>query len=137
MGMLKNKSCILCTHKMQFTEKADHLIILSNGKVVSQGSPNKILPMYFLNSKEDDQDDKVNSETSKTADEYDDDDTVAEEEKEKGVVKFHVYKSYWKAIGTPLSLSVLLFCLLMQTSRTTSDWWLSYWVSSIHSTGNH
>lgn len=36
------------------------------------------------------------------------------EEMKEGVVKSHVYGSYWKAIGTTLSVSVLIFCFLMQ-----------------------
>ena len=39
---------------------------------------------------------------------------VKEEEKEVGVVKLHVYKSYWLAIGHCLATSILLSLLLMQ-----------------------
>ena len=39
---------------------------------------------------------------------------VEEEEKEEGVVKFGVYKSYWNAVGTLLALCVLFSFLLMQ-----------------------
>lgn len=39
---------------------------------------------------------------------------VEKEEMEEGVVKFHVYKTYWRAIGTILPVIVLFFCLLMQ-----------------------
>lgn len=39
---------------------------------------------------------------------------VKEEEKEVGVVKLHVYKSYWFAIGNCLATSILLSLFLMQ-----------------------
>ena len=39
---------------------------------------------------------------------------VGEEEKETGVVKLSVYKSYWKAVGNCLAPMVLLSLLLMQ-----------------------
>ena len=39
---------------------------------------------------------------------------VKEEEREVGVVKLHVYKSYWLAVGHCLATSILLALLLMQ-----------------------
>ena len=39
---------------------------------------------------------------------------VEEEEKETGVVKLEVYKSYWRAVGGCLAPSVLLALFLMQ-----------------------
>ena len=71
-----------------------------------------------------------------------------EEEKEAGVVRMHVYKSYWVAVGSCLAPMVLLALALMQGaiytyvslssvsdqmffcsgSRNVSDWWLSYWI---------
>ena len=39
---------------------------------------------------------------------------VKEEEQEEGVVKFHVYKAYWKAVGNILAPSVLIALFLMQ-----------------------
>ena len=39
---------------------------------------------------------------------------VKEEEQEEGVVKFHVYKAYWKAVGNILAPSVLTALFLMQ-----------------------
>lgn len=39
---------------------------------------------------------------------------VQVEEKDSGVVKLHVYKSYWKAVGQCLGLAVLISLFLMQ-----------------------
>ena len=39
---------------------------------------------------------------------------VKEEEKDTGVVKFFVYKIYWKSVGSCLAPLVLLSLLLMQ-----------------------
>ena len=39
---------------------------------------------------------------------------VEEEEKETGVVKLGVYKSYWRAVGACLAPSVLVALFLMQ-----------------------
>ena len=39
---------------------------------------------------------------------------VMEEEKEVGVVAYHVYSSYWRAVGLVLTPTILLAILLMQ-----------------------
>ena len=39
---------------------------------------------------------------------------VDEEERETGGVAFNVYKSYWRAVGHILSVTVIIFLLLMQ-----------------------
>lgn len=49
MGLLRNKLRILCTHKTKYAENANYLIILSEGKVVSQGMYIKICECIKLN----------------------------------------------------------------------------------------
>ena len=44
---------------------------------------------------------------------------MQEEEKDIGVVKLHVYKSYWIAVGTILAPLVLISLLLMQGKYAT------------------
>ena len=44
----------------------------------------------------------------------DDGKLVKEEEKDTGVVKLHVYTSYWRAVGGFLATSVLVALFLMQ-----------------------
>ena len=39
---------------------------------------------------------------------------VKEEEKEEGVVAFHVYWSYWMSVGSVLALAIFIFLFLMQ-----------------------
>ena len=43
---------------------------------------------------------------------------VQEEERDQGVVKFDVYKSYWVAVGHCLAPAVLISLLLMQGKKT-------------------
>lgn len=71
---------------------------------------------------------------------------MKEEEKEEGVVRLDVYKSYWIAVGYVLAPTIFISLFLMQgtyygsivyisilcciiASRNVSDWWLSYWIS--------
>lgn len=37
MGLLKNKTRILCTHHIQYLINADRIILMENGKIKSQG----------------------------------------------------------------------------------------------------
>jgi len=45
------------------------------------------------------------------------------EVQERGVVKFDVYKLYWKAMGIFLSPAILLSLTLMQGSKNFTDIW--------------
>ncbi|KAF8770810.1 Multidrug resistance-associated protein 7 like [Argiope bruennichi] len=135
MGILKNKTRIMCTHKVQFAEKADYLMVLSEGKVINYAPPNQALQFYSLNEVEDieceEKPDMPNlSGATSSLENSLAVNLIQKEEKEEGVIQLKVYKAYWLAVGTVLSMSVLLFCLLMQASKTVSDWWLSFWVSS-------
>ncbi|GFX49240.1 multidrug resistance-associated protein 7 [Trichonephila clavipes] len=118
MGILRNKMRILCTHKTQFAEKADYLMVLSNGKVISHAPPNQALQFYHLNEGEDsDFEEKLDrpliSDVSSLENSLSES-LVQKEEKEEGTVKLQVYKAYWCSVGSVLSVLVLLFCFLMQ-----------------------
>ncbi|XP_054720748.1 ATP-binding cassette sub-family C member 10-like [Uloborus diversus] len=131
MGLLKNKTRILCTHKNKFAENADHLVVFSGGKVSMQGPPQQIMQLHFMDLNDDSTEEATNvlsKAVEKTTE--DKEHIIVEEEKKEGVVEFHVIHSYWKAVGSILSISVLIFCFLMQASRTLCDWWLSFWVSN-------
>ncbi|XP_070181093.1 ATP-binding cassette sub-family C member 10-like [Littorina saxatilis] len=143
MGLLRDKTCILCTHHVRFLTQADVVLVLEDGRIQKAGPPNEVLPTVHLESEAEEQNnnagdaESVEEEEGGTPDEADGG-MMEEEEKEKGVVKLAVYSTYWKAVGSCLSPLVLLSLFLMQASRNTSDWWLSYWISHSHdSSGNH
>ncbi|NWY02623.1 MRP7 protein, partial [Nothoprocta ornata] len=147
MGILKHKTRILCTHRTEFLEKADALLLMDNGRVVRTGTPAEILPLVeaFPKFKDTDkrQKDKAPEEQGQEdaikteAEELTQNDPLLhqEEEKKEGAVAFQVYKAYWLALGSCLALSILFSLFLMQASRNISDWWLSHWISSIPPTG--
>ncbi|NXA51711.1 MRP7 protein, partial [Nothocercus julius] len=149
MGVLKHKTRILCTHRTEFLEQADALLLIDNGRVVRTGTPSEILPLVeaFPKFKDVDkrqkdkgqypsslrgQEDAIKTE----AEELTPNDPLLhqEEEKKEGAVAFKVYKAYWLAVGSCLALSILFSLLLMQASRNISDWWLSHWISSMPQT---
>ncbi|XP_053408287.1 ATP-binding cassette sub-family C member 10-like [Mercenaria mercenaria] len=129
MGLLWGKTRILCTHHTKYLVNADQIILMKDGKIVKTGLPSEILDTVELTSLGtiEEQDCKSQDQESPLA--TDAGTLVEEEEKETGVVKLGIYKSYWKAVGGCLAPSVLTALFFMQASRNINDWWLSYWVS--------
>ncbi|NWS54998.1 MRP7 protein, partial [Chunga burmeisteri] len=151
LGVLKHKTRILCTHRTEFLEKADALLLIDNGRIVKTGTPADILPLVeafpkfknmdkrqkdkglYLASLRD-QEEAVETEAEEST--QNNHLILKEEEKKEGAVAFQVYKAYWLAVGSCLALSILFSLFLMQASRNISDWWLSHWISSISQTAN-
>uniref|UniRef100_A0A4W3JI11 ATP-binding cassette, sub-family C (CFTR/MRP), member 10 n=1 Tax=Callorhinchus milii TaxID=7868 RepID=A0A4W3JI11_CALMI len=128
MGILKDKTRILCTHRAEFLNKADVLVLMDNGRIIRADTPAEILPLVQATS----------SIHSKEA--YDivctDSVQVSEEDKKVGAVTLRVYSAYWHAVGCCLAFSILVSLLLMQASRNVSDWWLSNWISNLQHQSN-
>ncbi|XP_072188830.1 ATP-binding cassette sub-family C member 10 isoform X2 [Excalfactoria chinensis] len=148
LGILQHKTRILCTHRTEFLEKADALLLMDNGRIIKTGPPADILPLVEsvprfkdMNKRRNDKDsdEQGQEEAIETEAEESLQDKCLlhkEEEKKEGALDFQVYKAYWLAVGSCLALSILLSLLLMQASRNISDWWLSHWISSISQTAN-
>ena len=60
-----------------------------------------------------------------------------EEEREEGSVAISVYRKYATAVGSFLSTLILLSLLLMQGSKSLTDWWLTYWIHHENSSLQH
>ncbi|NXN27692.1 MRP7 protein, partial [Nycticryphes semicollaris] len=147
-GVLKHKTRILCTHRTEFLEQADGLLLIDNGRIVKTGAPADILPLVEAFPKSKDVGKRQNNKAPDEQSQEEVTETEAEEsiqsnhlinkeeEKKEGAVAFRVYKAYWLAVGSCLALSILFSLLLMQASRNISDWWLSHWISSISQTAN-
>lgn len=121
MGLLQNKTRILCTHHTHFLSAADQVVVMDHGAIVHTGPFSGILHTEQIMKTIIDQPDESEKQTEDKTEnseeingEDKDEGLVKEEEKEVGVVKLHVYKSYWLAIGNCLATSILLSLLLMQ-----------------------
>ncbi|NWY57630.1 MRP7 protein, partial [Chionis minor] len=151
LGVLKHKTRILCTHRTEFLEKADAVLLIDHGRIVKTGTPTDILPLMEAFPKFKDMDKKWKDKGLYLASLRGQEEAIEteaeestqsnhlihrEEEKKEGAVAFKVYKAYWQAVGSCLALSILFSLLLMQASRNISDWWLSHWISSISQTAN-
>lgn len=141
LGLLRNKTRILCTHQIQYLIHADLVIEMSKGKIINQGKPSDVLPDledYLLSeSTESDLDmasiKMIFNEFSRS--EKNEIDPLLEKEiTEKGTVRFSVYMYYIKTIGRYLAISIFLSMILMQSSKNITDLWLTYWVTHANTT---
>uniref|UniRef100_A0A674F6C0 ATP-binding cassette, sub-family C (CFTR/MRP), member 10 n=1 Tax=Salmo trutta TaxID=8032 RepID=A0A674F6C0_SALTR len=108
MGILRSKTRILCTHRIEFVDKADVVILMDNGTIIKTGS--ELWPYESSLSRG--------------------------EQKAVGGLAWKVYHTYWRAVGGALAVSILLSLLLMQASKNVSDWWLSHWISNLRNNGS-
>ncbi|XP_059501095.1 ATP-binding cassette sub-family C member 10 isoform X3 [Stegostoma tigrinum] len=144
LGVLKDKTVILCTHRTEFLYKADVVVLMENGRVVKTGTPDEILPKVevYPTTKQKKSKKKATAEikSPKEAEQEPKELTPVEEEqmeihigreevKKVGAVSLKVYRSYWMSVGKWLAFSVLVCLFLMQASRNLSDWWLSHWMA--------
>ncbi|EMP24463.1 Multidrug resistance-associated protein 7 [Chelonia mydas] len=147
LGVLKHKTRILCTHRTEFLEKADTLLLMDNGRIVKTGTPSEILPLVEATPKVNENKRRQNKVPAEQGQEEDMEIEAEElgqancllqreEEKKEGAVAFQVYRAYWLAVGSCLALSVFFSLLLMQASGNVSVWWLSHWISNLPQTAN-
>ncbi|XP_029175572.1 multidrug resistance-associated protein 7 [Nylanderia fulva] len=141
LGLLRNKTRILCTHQIQYLINADLVIEMSKGKIINQGKPSDILPDledYLLSeSIESDLDIasiKMTPKEFNQSEKNEMDPLLEKETTEKGTVHFSVYTCYLKAVGQYLAISIFLSMILMQSSKNVTDLWLSYWVTHSNTT---
>uniref|UniRef100_A0A8C4Z856 ATP-binding cassette, sub-family C (CFTR/MRP), member 10 n=1 Tax=Gadus morhua TaxID=8049 RepID=A0A8C4Z856_GADMO len=139
MGILRGKTRILCTHRIEFVERADLVVLMDNGTIVKTGTPSEILPLVEAGPKQHRNDRKGVSSLEveeKLVMVEEDEDRSGEEHKEAGGLAWAVYRAYWRAVGGALAATILLSLLLMQASKNVSDWWLSHWISELRNNGS-
>lgn len=146
LGLLQEKTRILCTHHNRYVSGADTVIVLQDGKIKDQGSPSRIIPLFsnkksrvsatnfsmlgtpMETGRNSPTNENLISPVSETRSGIEEE-IVEEESREKGVVKFKIYRNYWNAVGKLLSPAILFSLLAMQVSRNLTDIWLAHWVS--------
>uniref|UniRef100_A0A8C6LRY5 ATP-binding cassette, sub-family C (CFTR/MRP), member 10 n=1 Tax=Nothobranchius furzeri TaxID=105023 RepID=A0A8C6LRY5_NOTFU len=149
MGLLKGKTRILSTHRIEFVQQADMMVLMDNGTIIKTGTPAEILPLVEAapkverNAQKPEQRDMI--EQQEEEEELDplpvlnvgsDPDMLSEEQKQAGQLAWKVYRTYWSAVGGVIAASIVLSLLLMQASKNTADWWLSYWISTLNHNGS-
>ncbi|XP_059256375.1 ATP-binding cassette sub-family C member 10 isoform X1 [Mustela nigripes] len=149
LGVLSHTTRLLCTHRIEYLEKADVVLLLEAGRLVRAGPPSEILPLVQAVPKtwaEDGQEaDSATGQSvgnlEKTKEGLEGEENACgrllqEESKKEGAVALQVYRAYWRAMGRGLALAILLSLLLMQATRNAADWWLSHWISQLKADKN-
>ncbi|XP_023575461.1 multidrug resistance-associated protein 7 isoform X2 [Octodon degus] len=149
LGVLSHTTRLLCTHRTEYLEKADLVLLLEAGRLVQAGPPSEILPLVQAVPKTQAEDGQMpgsaraslvqSPEATSEGLEVEQSTCgrlLQEESKKEGAVALHVYRAYWRAVGCVLALLILFSLLLMQATRNAADWWLSYWISQLRARGN-
>ncbi|KAF3852742.1 hypothetical protein F7725_006097 [Dissostichus mawsoni] len=119
MELLRGKTRILCTHRVEFVDKADLVVLMDNGTIIKTAE-----------SEEQQEEDSGSSPDVVLQEEPD---LMGAELKQEGGLAWRVYWSYWSAVGghwEPPSSCLCCSC------RNVSDWWLSHWVSELRNNGS-
>ncbi|XP_069108585.1 ATP-binding cassette sub-family C member 10-like [Argopecten irradians] len=127
MGLLKNKTRILCTHHTHFLGEADLIIVMDDGIISKMGSPSEVLADIKFAERKSSGKENVEVEHN---DKSGNDGKLGEETKATGEVKLKVYKAYLAALGQWLALTMVMSIVFMQVSERMKDWWLTHWVSN-------
>ncbi|MBZ3870188.1 Multidrug resistance-associated protein 7 [Sciurus carolinensis] len=149
LGMLSHTTRLLCTHRTEYLERADLVLLMESGHLVRAGPPSEILPLvqavpktWAENGQEPDSAKALSVQhPEKTKEELELEQNesgrlLQEESKKEGAVALHVYRAYWRAVGQGLALAILLSLLLMQATCNAADWWLSHWISQLKAARN-
>ncbi|XP_033736227.1 multidrug resistance-associated protein 7-like [Pecten maximus] len=127
MGLLKNKTRILCTHHTHFLGEADLVIVMDDGVISKMGPPSEVLPDIKFAERKSSEKENVEVEHN---DKSDKDGKLGEEAKATGEVKLGVYKAYLSALGKWLAITMVMSIVFMQVTKVMKDWWLTHWVSN-------
>jgi ATP-binding cassette subfamily C (CFTR/MRP) protein 10 len=132
-GLLANKTRILATHHLKYLLNANSILVIDDNTVITQGSPNEIIPDYMKNYKvlinsNETQDEniiennhvsnskplKLDEKKSHNKEEQNLKESKNDEEKEQGLISFKVYKYYCVSIGIMLASLVFLIMIFTQ-----------------------
>uniref|UniRef100_A0AAQ5YQH7 ATP-binding cassette, sub-family C (CFTR/MRP), member 10 n=1 Tax=Amphiprion ocellaris TaxID=80972 RepID=A0AAQ5YQH7_AMPOC len=152
MELLRGKTRILCTHRIEFVDKADMVVLMDNGTIIKTGTPAEILPLVEAVPKKRKNDHNMKEKGMFTSNGVEQDeeepgsppdlcvdndpDLLGLEQKQVGVLAWSVYRTYWVAVGGVMATSILMSLLLMQATKNASDWWLSHWISELKNNGS-
>ncbi|XP_073027940.1 ABC transporter C family member 2-like [Primulina eburnea] len=163
-GELRGKTRVLVTNQLHFLSQVDRILLVHDGMVKEEGTFEELSNNGFLFQKlmenagkmeefveDEEADGKIESDASKPVTnglniEVSKDENrtnkkkegksilIKQEERETGVVSWHVMMRYKNALGGAWVVMILLMCyVLTEVLRISSSIWLSYWTSQSNS----
>jgi len=144
------KTRVLVTHALHFLPEVDYIYVISNGRIVEQGTYSVLMTdglefskfmKEFGTSKEPEEEVKeemtltveeeeaLKKKTTKMRNATASANTMMQtEERNTGAVSWKVYKDYFKAgNGTVVVALVVLSLVLMQVGNVMGSYWLVWW----------
>ena len=141
---LQGKTRVLVTHQLQYLNQVDHIIVVSDGTIIEQGSFDHLLAkngeltrlLSDIQTTEDSNDNTKKDDKRKSAaapkpavkQEPTTDKVIAEEERNTGAVGAATWWAYLKATGGIwMVIMLLLEIILLQGSVVVLNQWLTWW----------
>ncbi|CAG9856502.1 unnamed protein product [Phyllotreta striolata] len=124
MGLLKEKTRVLCTHNLQYLSKADRIVVMESGRIKEIETTGNVSGIRDSVAFDSELEVPVVNESSVARSGEEGEDLYKEVSK-KGSVELKVCVSYWKSMGHFVSVSILVAMALMQSTRNITDWWLA------------
>ncbi|XP_054270037.1 probable multidrug resistance-associated protein lethal(2)03659 [Macrosteles quadrilineatus] len=150
-GYLRKKTVILITHQIQYLGLVDHVVVMNNGSIDSEGTYQELqgrnLEFLRLSNSEEEANEEgnqnrnlykrhasiqsVRSVASSMEDgKIQDEPPEIAEMRSKGTVSGRVYKTYMKSGGNCCMLMFFLAtAVLTQLLASGGDYWITYWVN--------
>jgi len=143
-GVLRDKAVLLVTHQLQFTEFADNILVMKDGRIVESGKYADLMetgPTFqammksyrgtqkVAKTEEEFVDASVSKEMKETMSVQREKSKVNIERREEGSVKLNVYKAYINAMGGGVwTFSFLTFITVAERALSVfTNIWLAYW----------
>ncbi|RWS24939.1 multidrug resistance-associated protein 1-like protein, partial [Leptotrombidium deliense] len=143
-GMLKNKTRILVTNRLESLSKVDYITVLKNGSISEHGTYDELMSHngdfaelinQYSTGEESKKEGNVSRQTSmnetktEMKGEQKKHTLVDEESAEVGKVSFNIYKLYFKVISIFWVLLVILSICAFEMTSVAGNFWLSQWSS--------
>ncbi|XP_071961483.1 ATP-binding cassette sub-family C member 9-like [Antedon mediterranea] len=156
----RGKTVVLVTHQVQYVEHADQIIVMEEGKILTQGTLEEIQssdPELYLSwrktmeQKESESEQemsgmesadeeraklkkqlsiKESTEDKQTKKDKDTTKLIEDEEIVRGSVSYTMYLYYINAMGKLLSVLVIISCISVTGMMVGTNFWLSEWSES-------
>ncbi|RIB17409.1 P-loop containing nucleoside triphosphate hydrolase protein [Gigaspora rosea] len=144
-GALAKKTRLLVTHHLHYLPQVDYVIYMEDGKIVEQGTYEKLMKDGKTFSKliaeygADNDGEIKNDEESRLDEKENKNDQLfalpkglmSTEEQCRGAVSNGIYLAYFRNAGGLLSILIIIFLLIMmQGANLGNNLWLSFWSSN-------
>ncbi|XP_051128280.1 ABC transporter C family member 2-like isoform X2 [Andrographis paniculata] len=167
-GELRGKTRVLVTNQLHFLSQVDRILLVSEGTVKEEGTFEELsnnghlfqklmenagkMEEYVEEEEDVDQNDskttkavanglngEVSSDANQTKKKKEGKSIlIKQEERETGVVSWHVLMRYKNALGGAWVVLILFVCyILTETLRVASSAWLSYWTGESSTSPRH